>query len=171
MKSMKRRILVCLFVTLVVSVFISSDVFAECPEGKNPIQLTTPSGKTKTLCVPDAAMQGIENAAEHSGGTIVTASCDCWSQSQINDIDANAQVALQCYMPGIIEVGVDPQYECDVVYSDTGKFFADAFIIFPRDKTGYNYECKNYWIPDFKTGFSKEEYDACVALIEPYLKK
>jgi len=37
----------------------------------------TPSGITKTICVYDNAIPGIENAAEHSDRTIITAQCPC----------------------------------------------------------------------------------------------
>jgi hypothetical protein len=169
---MNSKIFIGFLAMLLVSVFIAAEVLAECPEGKNPVQLTTPSGKTKTLCIPDAAVQGIENAAEHSGGTIVAATCDCWSQSQINDIDSNAKLSLECYSRDIYcQVGSTcPGYVCDVVYSDTGEMYAKGYIIFPRDiKTG-NYECKNYWIEYFETGMDKQEYDACVSLLATYRK-
>ena len=43
-----------------------------CPAGKSEITILTPSGKMKVLCVSDKAVKGIENAADHSGGTVVT---------------------------------------------------------------------------------------------------
>jgi hypothetical protein len=56
---------------------------AECPEGKSEVQLTTPNGRQKAICVPDDALPGIENAAEHSDGTIIPSSCPCWDETDI----------------------------------------------------------------------------------------
>ena len=52
-------------------------VLAECPEGKSEVLLMTPSGITKTICVSDKAIPGIENAAEQSGAIRIEAACPC----------------------------------------------------------------------------------------------
>lgn len=67
---------------------LASTVWAECPEGKEPVDISTPSGITKTLCIPAAAVEGIENAAENSGGTIVASNCPCFSAEDIQSLDA-----------------------------------------------------------------------------------
>ena len=55
-----------------------------CPEGKYPVQLVTPSGNQKTICVSDNAVQGIENAAENSSGLVIPISCPCWTADDIS---------------------------------------------------------------------------------------
>ena len=66
-----KKLVVFSVIALALSMFIASVALAECPEGKSEVILVTPSGKIKTICVPDTALPGIENAAEHSPGTIV----------------------------------------------------------------------------------------------------
>ena len=39
----------------------------------------------KVLCVSENAVEGIENAADHSDGTVVAAACPCFTQA---DLDA-----------------------------------------------------------------------------------
>ena len=68
-----------------LAALLPSSGLAGCPEGKSPITILTPSGKMKILCVPPQAIQGIEEAADHSGGTVVSETCPCFSQ---NDLDA-----------------------------------------------------------------------------------
>ena len=46
--------------------------WAECPPNKESLTLITPSGISKTLCVPDQALRGLENAAENSPLVITT---------------------------------------------------------------------------------------------------
>jgi hypothetical protein len=143
-------------------------VLAECPEGKQAVQLSTPSGNVKTLCIPDAGIQGIENAAEHSGGTIVTATCDCWSAEELKLIDSNTKVDLVCYNPQTTYVGVEG-VECNLVYESDGSPYSSAYIILLRDYRAGIYECKNYYNPYYKTGIRVEEYNACVSLVQKYV--
>ena len=60
-----------------ICVLTSISVLAECPEGKSEVLLTTPSGKTNTMCVSDNAILGIENAAEHSVRVMIAPECPC----------------------------------------------------------------------------------------------
>jgi len=67
----------------------------ECPEGKAPITITTPSGKTKNLCVANSAIPGLENAGEHSAADIVPAQCPCFSQSEAEALIGIDAIAYQ----------------------------------------------------------------------------
>jgi hypothetical protein len=60
-----------------ICVLTSISVLAECPEGKSEVLLTTPSGKTNTMCVSDTAILRIENAAEHSDRVMIAPECPC----------------------------------------------------------------------------------------------
>ena len=62
---------------LLIGLSTAIPVLAECPEGKSEVMLMTPSGKTKTICVSDNAIPGIENAAEHNAGFTLEPECPC----------------------------------------------------------------------------------------------
>ena len=64
-------------VLLIICLSTAIPVLAQCPKGKSEVIVMTPSGITKTICVSDNAIPGIENAAEHSGGLILPAECPC----------------------------------------------------------------------------------------------
>jgi len=87
---------------MLLVIALATIVVAECPEGREPIDISTPSGITKTLCIPAAAVKGIENAAENSGGTIVASDCPCFSLEDIQAIDANE--VLTCSGKGQYDV-------------------------------------------------------------------
>lgn len=63
-----------LFVALIVGTFIafgySPPAHAQCAEGEAEIVISTPSGKTKFLCLPGEAVENIENTPDHAAGTI-----------------------------------------------------------------------------------------------------
>lgn len=154
---MKRKIFVFLLVALVTTVFAASEVLAECPEGKNPVQITTPSGKSKTLCIPDSAVQGIENAAEHSGGTIVASSCPCWTSQDIDDI-ATANPDFTCFETEnyvkCVSDGNHNTFEYDFALKISGETYTDSVCI--NQVTGII-----EYIP-------MEEVDACKVHLAPY---
>lgn len=72
-----------LLIVLVFSVVSVPDVNASCKQGKSPVYITTGNGITKTICVSDAGIAGIEKAAEHSGGMITPVSCPCFGPEDI----------------------------------------------------------------------------------------
>ena len=79
-------------------------VLAACPDGKSEVLLMTPSGITKTICVSDNAIPGIENAAEHNGGFTLEPECPCldvWDGFP--------------YPVGTVEELVDPSYPLPVL--------------------------------------------------------
>ena len=88
--------------TLLVACVLVTNVQAACPSSKVEVTVVLPSGQTKLLCIPEAALKGLENAAEHSPGRIVTNPCPCFSTE---DVDAVAQ---------------QPQgvFYCDVIVTD-----------------------------------------------------
>lgn len=53
-----------------------------CPEGKAPVEVTTPSGKSNTICVPNSALPGLENAGENATVTINPIGCPCFSTAE-----------------------------------------------------------------------------------------
>ncbi len=162
---MKKNVYVFLFVALVVSVFMASEVLAECPEGKNPVSITTPSGKTKTLCIPDAAVQGIENAAEHSGGTIVASNCACFSEDDILALDAMGDF----YCTGKTGIGSDGTE----TFSSTTCKGVGGSAATTYDSDGVN-SCSLYLLGDkynppvkISEIISDSEYNACLSNISP----
>lgn len=62
---------------LTVYVFAATQAWAQCPEGKTEVELVTPNGVTKTVCLADKARPGIENAPEHTPLTIIDVACPC----------------------------------------------------------------------------------------------
>jgi len=54
-----------------------------CDTGKAPITIITPSGKIRTMCVPNSAVPGIENAADNAPGTISPAQCPCFTEGEV----------------------------------------------------------------------------------------
>ena len=138
---------------------ISSFSFAECPEGKNEVLMVTPSGIQKTLCVPDTAIKGIETAAEHSSSSIVTSSCLCWTQGDLDTITAANE------LPCTIEQNPYGEYlySCLVNNNQYGIYLH------------YNYDgtitCKNYLVDPSVTSksLSSADYDTCASLLDPYV--
>jgi hypothetical protein len=62
----------------------SSTIWAgECVEGKSPVQINLPNGMQKTICLNDSALPGLQNAADHSDGTIVPTTCPCWNETDM----------------------------------------------------------------------------------------
>lgn len=61
----------------IICVSAAVPVLAECPEGKSEVLLMTPSGITKTICISDNAIPGIENAAANPGGFTLEPACPC----------------------------------------------------------------------------------------------
>ena len=62
---------------IVVGISSITSVWAECSNGKSEILVFTPNGQQKFLCVPDKALKGIENAADHSSGLITAEPMKC----------------------------------------------------------------------------------------------
>jgi hypothetical protein len=80
---------------------LSPEAWAECPPGKTEITIITPSGKTKVLCVPDAALPGIENAAENSDATVIAAKCPCGTTEEFAVTIKQQTEAVTC----LVETG------------------------------------------------------------------
>ena len=75
---------------LIVGALTATPAFAQCPEGKIEILMTTPSGNTKIRCVSESAATGIENAADHAVVEIST-SCPCWTQEELEGYDSKVE--------------------------------------------------------------------------------
>jgi len=147
---MKKKIIICSVVVLVLSMFFFSPSFAGCPEGKSEIQLITPSGIQKSICVADEALPGIENAADQSDGTIIPSSCPCWNADDIAYYESAGRLAYCTY--------VTPLLQC---------FTPDEKVLLEASK-GDNY-CANFLTnEDFK--IDVDEWNACSGLVEKFLR-
>lgn len=69
-------------------VLLSTGWAAECPVGKSPVVMTTPSGKVHELCVPDTAVTGLEHAIGGSGVNI-TGTCPCFEEKLLQSITSS----------------------------------------------------------------------------------
>ena len=62
------------FAALIAGAFVcfaySPSAYAQCPVGKVEVQVTTPSGITRILCLPGEAVENIEDTPDHGGGDI-----------------------------------------------------------------------------------------------------
>lgn len=95
-------------VTIIGICLSASVVLAECPDGKSEVLLVTPSGKEKLLCVSDNAMDGIENAAEHSPALFTSTTetpegtdCPCYEAADLDGCEC-AEDTMNC---GVIGAG------------------------------------------------------------------
>jgi hypothetical protein len=103
----------------VICVLTAIPVLAECPEGKSEVILMTPKGVTKTICVSDNAIPGIENAAEHSGSLIIAAECPCldvWDGAPYPD---STQIDGTGILP-VLPPSVPPDTQCTALVSSGG---------------------------------------------------
>jgi hypothetical protein len=155
---MKKTSLILTIATCVLSLLMVSAAWAACTEGKQPVNITTPSGKAKTLCIPDAAVQGIENAAEHAGGTIVTANCTCWSQKEIQELIAKYDLSCVYF-----------ESKDNIMCYKDSTYSTLWYDLYPYDDKVSDI-CYNHLYGSNKI-ISFEESDACYALLEPYIKK
>lgn len=163
---MRGKLVIGHILGLSLIVIFASAAFAQCPDDKEPVNITTPSGITKTLCIPAAAVQGIENAAEHSGGTIVASNCPCFSTE-----DIEALVALgEPNCSGRAEYDSDgnmtfESFFCSVIGSDKIKNIASVtFDISTVNRCYYDFNGDKYsGLPPVTVDevISESEYDTC----------
>ena len=155
---MKKNVFVLLLVALVVSVFAVSEVLAECPDGKSPISISTPSGKSKTLCIPDAAVHGIETAAEHSSGAInPNVTCPCWSAADLEGYKASYE-QFSCE--------IDPYKNISECWQNDSDVYAKLRVI--TNYGGATTYCVNNFEGRKFSGFSEEELNECIDLLVDY---
>jgi len=146
---MKKKTIICSVVVLVLSMFFFSTSFAGCPEGKSEVQVTTPSGKQKVLCMPDQALPGLENAADHSDGTIIPSSCPCWNESDIAYYDSSGTLQYCEYDNDLLQC-----------FSPEGKVLLEA--------TKITY-CENFLTDKYFKIFD-EQWNACYSLVEKFMR-
>ena len=127
----------------------------ECSLGRTAVTMTNDkSGKTRVLCLPDQAVSGIENAADHSAIEI-SASCPCWTEEEILKYDSTL-----------------PSVSCE---TNTGDFGTTCYSIDPKDpklitevvgtyNNGTNSSCTNYVDPK-KFNTTSLELKECEALL------
>lgn len=103
MNNVERIIITCTLTVFALSTFFANSTsLAECKAGKFEVVVTTPSGKTKTICVSENALPGILNAAEHSAATFDDF-CPCFTLGQIEGIDGyrddnGSPIPYECYL-------------------------------------------------------------------------
>lgn len=163
---LKKVSFICL-VLIGFSIVLTGLALAQCPEGKSEVQITTPSGKQKTICIPDAAVPGIENASEHGSGTIIPATCPCWKESEL-DAYVERFGSIVCY-----DNTSDPPYEC-LPDSHIKHYECEApdkiLLTHLGNICVSSLYCANEASMFEQRKISDEEYDACLSLIKKYIK-
>lgn len=162
------------FIGVVLGVtFTAPYAFAnECPDGKSPVYMTTPSGKTKTLCVSDKGIAGLEKASDHTG-LEVEIPCPCAIEGQFEtepdfkrcadhfyDIPSDTDRWLQSFVDvyrfdayWIDQLWVTHIYDPEVI-PEEGEYSCQGFRIVGAD-----------WIEEHVLDITLEEAEACYALI------
>jgi len=136
-------------ITLIItSLLFVVSAWGACPDGKSEIQLITPSGRVKFMCVPDAALPGLDNAADHSDGTIVPTGCPCWDEADI-------EYLLKNYL-------LDGCTKGDPAQCYYGKDMLSLEISWVS-----NY-CRNFITEYAWEKLDSEQYKACEVLISPF---
>ncbi len=107
--NMDRKRLKVVLGIVAIALAVALPASAQCPEGKSEILIVTPSGRDKVRCVPDQALPGIENAADHSAGTVLPADCPCFTAEDLAARNAD---------PGLACIGGETAIDCDVSASD-----------------------------------------------------
>jgi hypothetical protein len=97
---MMKKIFCLVIIGLLCTVMFSATAWAACPEGKSEVILYLPNGMEKTMCIPDQALPGLQNAAENSDGTIVPSSCPCWNEKDIIYYEDNKMLVACSYEDG-----------------------------------------------------------------------
>ena len=154
------------FVTIMVLVVVANPVVhAQCPEGKQAVTMVTKSGIAKILCIPDNAVKGIENAAEHSSTTVVAAICPekCWSPKDLEFYSTKYDVQCEDVPPDSTTKGGIYCYVYDPV-SGIPIWKGPAFIAASESCS----QCDNLGCFD-PIPYKSDERDACVALLEPFM--
>jgi hypothetical protein len=159
---MKKISLISVVAVSICIVFLASTAQAECPEGKSEVLMTTPSGKQKVMCIPDAAVPGLENAADNSPGTIIPTTCPCWSVDDIYSASVKykafyCEIDIKALLGGYICWGY-AEYDFEEVFS-WQQYDTDSYV------------CHSYWGVPVKMGISSLEAKACFASMEPYLER
>jgi hypothetical protein len=165
--------------TAATAVLAALPAEATCPEGESEITIVTPSGKEKLLCIPDQAVAGLENAADHSQGTVIPAVCPCFTAA-----DVEAALASDPEMICAVQIGVADVSGalCTRVSCFNGVIF-DAFegpsakveggCVFegpPRFKLTENNQCFSDATGDLSP-ITETEGDACVATLESFIEE
>jgi hypothetical protein len=85
---------------------ISCPVFGqECPAGKSVVNMTTPSGRTHVVCIPDTAVAGLDQGNGASGITI-SGTCPCFEEEELRKLTSSE--TLNCEPPVFYERAVCP---------------------------------------------------------------
>lgn len=88
---------------LFLSFLAAGHAIAQCPDGKSEVVVVTPSGLSKTICVSDNALPGIETAAENAVLDVVPPpACPC------------LDLWMGIYSPAVTVVGSPPVLPADL---------------------------------------------------------
>ena len=127
----------------------SSTIWAgECAEGKSPVHINLPNGMQKTICLNDSALPGLQNAAEHSDGTIVPTTCPCWNETDIKYYLSNKMFSMCSY---------------DVLTSIVTCVDDSKQIVLEAYKPEFS--CVNYVTKVEAEKLTAEQWNACLSLL------
>jgi hypothetical protein len=157
-------------ILLVVVVFLLpyGSVLAECPEGKSEILIVTPSGKQKTICVPDQALPGIENAAENSPGIVAPVTCTAF---EVGEIQQTLQTVPYFSCIEWVDSAGDVQIKCgnNYCYVTCPSILVDPEVILEYDALT---EMGTYYVNLVnlsivrRGALSQDEFAACSAILQ-----
>jgi len=117
-----------------------------CPEGKAEVSINLPNGTQKMICIPDNALPGLQNAADHSDGTIVPNPCPCWTEDDISSYFSNKMIA-KCW------------YDTSTGILDCVDY--NGVVLLEAKKIEY---CVNY-VTKTEAKITSDQWDACASLI------
>ncbi len=143
MKNIFLIILVSILCTSLVSTFALA---GGCPEGKAEVSVNLPNGTQKIICMPDNALQGLANAADHSDSTIVPSPCPCWTQDDIRYYLENKMIS-KCWYDTTTSI-----LEC-IDYN--------GLVVLEAKKIEY---CVNY-VTKTQAQITSDQWNACALLI------
>ena len=177
---MRKRILIFSFILFVVSVFVASEVFAECRQGFTEVTIVNPAGKVVTICVPDNAVGQIGG----DGEIVIPATCPCFTQEDVEAAFATYNDLICELYNGTTSITREP---CTIV-----DCFSDIFYLYALE--GNEDEWCNYWTTCDPTDplckvhrtpvnpngcgyepldiypITEEEADACVAILGTFVQ-
>ena len=174
---MKKKTINYSIFVLVLSMFIATAVFAECPAGKTEVTIVAGNGeKIIEICVPDQAVDHIGGPGEQ----VIPAICPCFSQEDV-EIEVNANDNIICERhDGYTGRTGDPckWIECyDQISGDSyfealeGPLPTETFGICGESGTKpfskYGTACSTYDTVSYD--ISEEEADACVAILNTFV--
>ena len=130
---------------------------AECASNKVAVTLVNPAGKIIELCLPENAINGIEQGANDTGTVPILGHCPCFTQEEVEAVEG-----LECQVIGIGEFSA--WIECSSSVGEYDVYACDTDVIacfrVPYCESPITGEL---WSPPV----TYDELVACVAILEP----